>query len=161
MLEAGVEAAWGNIAVVLGDVSMMKDAVSVYVADAVQFILIGNNDISAKIYASFAYYFEQLIASTNPMNKTARLIIDGQGITELQMGDMKTVVEYLRKRIPCSCLDEKYDEVKFVTKMGICANPTCSCKRLERKKMFTCTGCNNFCKEFAEVKATVDSKREN
>jgi len=173
MLHAGVEAAWGNISVVLGDASMMKDAVSIYVADAVQGILDGN-DKAAKIDASFACYFEQLLATR--INKKAVHLVDGLRISELQNGDMKTVVEYLRKRIPCSCLDQKYEEVKSITKMGICCNPNCSLPggKAKRRSMFYCAGCHvacycsakcqrvdwpahkGFCKEFTEVKDNVD-----
>ena len=176
MLHAGVEAAWGNISVALNDVAKMEEVVSFYVAEAVRDILDGN-DKSTKIYASFAYYFEQLIATK--MNKTVPLI-DSHRIAELQQGDMKTVVEYLRKRIPCSCLDEKYEEVKSITKLGICCNIKCSLpdRKVEHKKMFTCSGCHVacycsakcqrvdwprhkvFCKEFAEVKASVDAEKE-
>ncbi len=136
MLQAGVEAAWGkNISVALNDVAKMEGVLSICVADGVQCILIGNNK-TARVNISFAYYFEQLIATK---------MIDCQRIAELQQGDMKTAVEYLRKRIPCSCLDEKFEEVKSIIKMGLCSNPACSLpeRKVERKKMFKCTGCSS------------------
>ena len=71
-------------------------------------------------------------------------------ILELQSADDHTLVSYYRKRIPCSCLDKKYKEVKSVKKMGLCRNPNCSLPdngRVERRKMFSCTRCGvvNYC----------------
>ena len=67
-------------------------------------------------------------------------------VVELLSADDHTVVQFFRKRIPCSCLDEKYKEVKSVKKMGLCRNPNCSLPdhgRVERSKMFSCARCGN------------------
>jgi len=121
------------------------------VADAVQCILDGNDE-DAQLYASFACYFKQTIAyykgtldgilqGKETVNVPA---FDGHSIAELQNGDMKTVVGFLKKRITCKCLDKRHKEVKSITKMGLCANPECSHPdgKVERKTMYTCTGCS-------------------
>ena len=57
---------------------------------------------------------------------------------------MHTLVKYFRKRIPCSCLDGKYDEVKAITKLGFCFNPECNFEmsgELERSKTMYCSRC--------------------
>ena len=62
---------------------------------------------------------------------------------ELLEADEHTLIQFFRKQIPCSCLDEKYKEVKSIPKMGICYNPECPLpgRRAIRSKMFRCTGC--------------------
>ena len=149
MLQAGADAACERFADVMSDLAKIEDFVSIYVADAVQGILDGND--KASIDASCAFYFEKSLAI---FRKEKDIDIAAIGsrismtlIAELQSGDMNTVVSFLRKRIPCKCLDEKYKEVKSITKMGMCANPKCSLpdRRVERKNMFTCTGCSRAC----------------
>jgi hypothetical protein len=70
---------------------------------------------------------------------------DRQKIIELIDGDEHTLVQFFRKQIPCSCLDEKYKEVKSITKMGICFNEDCPLPghMAVRSKMLRCTGCLN------------------
>ncbi len=140
MLQAGVDAAYKRFAVVMSDLAKIGDFVSIYVADATQGILDGNNKV-AQTDASYAFYFEKSLAISRKEKETVAI----GSIAELQIGDMNTVVSFLRKRIPCSCLDKKYEEVKFVTKVGLCANPKCSLpdRKVERKKMLTCTGCGS------------------
>ncbi len=68
-----------------------------------------------------------------------------QKLIELLDGDEHTLVRFFKKRILCSCLDEKYKEVKSVTKMGVCFNATCPLpgNTAIRSKMLRCTGCLN------------------
>jgi hypothetical protein len=74
---------------------------------------------------------------------------DSVKIFELQNSDKHTLVKYFRKKISCSCLDEEYEEVKHVRKMGLCMNQDCSLpdRKAERSKMFCCTNCRtyNYC----------------
>ena len=62
-------------------------------------------------------------------------------LVELIDGDEHTLVQFFRKQISCSCLDEKYKEVK--SKMGVCFNNKCPLPghRAVRSKMLRCTGC--------------------
>ena len=64
-------------------------------------------------------------------------------LADLISADDHTLVSYYRKRISCSCLDQKYEEVKSVKKMGRCYNQNCSHPggKVERSKMFSCTRC--------------------
>jgi hypothetical protein len=153
---------------------MMKHVVSCLVASGAQRCILSENIFFSQIEASFACYFEQLIA----FNMKTAPMIDCHSIGELQMSDINTLVNYFRKRIPCKCLDKRRKEVKSVTKMGRCCNPTCSLpdRQVERKKMFRCTGCSSMyycsyecqkahwksdhkkiCKAVADLKAEFES----
>jgi len=68
---------------------------------------------------------------------------DRQKMLEVIHGDEHTLVQFFRKQIPCSCLDEKYKEVKSITKMGVCCNGECPLpgNMAVRSKMFRCTRC--------------------
>ena len=103
-------------------------------AEGTKFILDGNSD-DARLCAVLALEMKSAEAAELP---------DDQKMLELLDGDEHTLVQFFRKQIPCSCLDEKYKEVKSITKMGICFNKT-SCplpgNMAVRSKMFRCTGC--------------------
>jgi hypothetical protein len=63
---------------------------------------------------------------------------------ELANGDPRTLISFFKKKIPCKCLDEKYNEVKYLEKTGICANDECSLPnggRVVRSTMLTCSCC--------------------
>ncbi len=131
--------------------SKLETVVSMLLSNGTQHIL--NEDTNrAKVDAFLACYLKNtnwaaLLEQETPTNKgnwAATLV-------EVGCGDIHTLVQYFRKRIPCSCLDEKYKEVKSVTKMGFCFNLKCSQpgKRVgvERSKMFSCSRCGkaNYC----------------
>lgn len=83
--------------------------------------------------------------------------VDPAKIMELSAEDKHTLVQFFRKQIPCSCLDEKYEEVKSTPKMGYCCNDDCPLpnQRAIRSKMVHCTGCRNvnFCSRECQVAA--------
>ena len=98
---------------------------------------------------------------------------------ELCSCDLHTLVSFLRKRIPCKCMDEKYEEVKTLIKMGLCSNPDCSLpdRKAERNKILYCARCDQVgycsracqkahwkehkedCRKIADLKAEFDSKQ--
>ena len=104
------------------------------------------DNVDVQSCAMLACYFEEWIAVNVHKNQAT---LRWAKLIELNSADDHTLVSYYRKRIPCSCLDDKYKEVKSVKKMGLCYNSTCSHPgdRVERSKMFTCTRCGdaNYC----------------
>ena len=155
--------------------SKLDTVVSMLLYCGTQRILDGDNG-QAKWYASLANYFEEWIAVE--VRKTQATLCLTKTF-ELHSNDDHTLVSFCRKRIPCSCLDEKYKEVKSVKKMGFCYNPSCSQpeRMVERIKMFTCTRCGEanycsvqcqradwkshktHCNTYAEMKATFSSSQ--
>ena len=102
-------------------------------------MLLGITD-NARVYATFACFFEETKAvSLNAAQATP----NWAKVLELNTADEHTLVQYFRKRISCSCLDEKYNEAKSITKMGMCCNRTCALpdKKAKRGAMMYCTGC--------------------
>lgn len=132
-------------------VDMMKDAnkmqwiASHFVTIAANLVIDGNLD-GARGIASFASFFEQYIAVELTRRQATMNVAK---LEELAMTDEHTLMSFLKKRIPCSCLDVKYKQVKHVTKMGICSNPQCSLpdRKCERSAMLSCTRCCrvNYC----------------
>jgi hypothetical protein len=106
-------------------------------AEGAKFILAGGNYDDARLCAVLAMYMKLVIE--------VELVPDRQKMLELLDGDEHTLVQFFRKQIPCSCLDEKYKEVKSITKMGVCYNEECPLPdhRAIRSKMLQCTGCHN------------------
>jgi len=76
-------------------------------------------------------------------------------MNELFAGDEHTLVSFFGKRIPCACLDEKYEVVKSIAKVGLCANPKCSLpdRKATRDKMLYFTQCRleNYCSRECQV----------
>jgi hypothetical protein len=140
--DAGMAAAEEKFPDIWDSATKLKKIVSYYVARAVQYLLNGRawDDRQARLEASYAYYFEQSIAvhfeHTQPLIKWPQIL-------ELQFTDQRTLVKFLRKRIPCKCLDKKYNEVKSMTKMGRCLNLKCTLpgRMVAKSEMFCCDGC--------------------
>ena len=143
--EAGIKATRaGKFAAVWNDATKLANIVSHCVEYSTECILDTRYDQQARKAASFAYYFEERIAVYIAKTQPA---VNWHGVAELQHSDLHTLVKFLRKRIPCNCLDELYNEVKSTTKMGLCCNTKCSLpdRRVAQKEMFYCTGCRQVC----------------
>ena len=125
--------------------SKLDTVISILLSYGTKCILDGGNR-QAQEYAAFACYLENLMAVD--LHKT-KATAGWAKIIELYVADDHTLVSFYRKRIPCSCLDEKYKEVKSVKKMGLCDNLDCNLpdRMVERRKMFSCTRCGdtNYC----------------
>ncbi len=124
---------------VWGQAVILKNVVLYCVAHSARHILNGDNS-AARVVASFANFFEQRISVH--LEKT-QPTVKFHLIEELQLGDMHTVVSFLRKRMRCQCLDKQYNEVKSLTKMGLCCNFQCSLpdRMTAKRDMLSCAGC--------------------
>ena len=78
-------------------------------------------------------------------------------VDELLIGNERRLVSYSKKRIPCSCLDAKFREVKSFPKMSCCSNPECSLPgnkvEVELSAMMSCGGCRraHYCSESCQA----------
>jgi hypothetical protein len=154
------------------DVTKMKRVISYMLYHGTQYVLDDNINYARDV-AAVAKYFEQCIAVE--LNKT-QAIIDWTAIDELYEANQHTLIEFIRKGIPCSCLDEKYKEVKNIPKMGRCYNVECTLRRVDHSKMMCCSRCRQitycsrecqqaswqkhkkFCNNNLAIKAEFDSK---
>ena len=154
--------------------SKLDIVISILLSCGTKMILDGDNK-PARMYACMASFFDEWMAVD--VRKT-QPTVNCTKIAELIDTDDHTLVSYHRKRISCACLDEKYEEVKSVKKMGLCHNTNChSGGMVERRKMFSCTQCGyahycsvecqradwnrhrEDCKKTAEKKAAFNSNQ--
>lgn len=109
-------------------------------------VLSGDIDL-ARQCASCAHFFKIFVEDI--FHEGRAMMMGADKNTELFLSDEHTLVRYLQKHIPCSCLDNKYEEVKGVKKMGFCSFPHCKIpdRMAERSTMLYCTRCRqtNYC----------------
>eukprot|EP00984_Skeletonema_dohrnii_P014588 scaffold6144_cov142-Skeletonema_dohrnii-CCMP3373.AAC.4 len=139
----------------------MKFVVSYLITCGTSKVLEGHTKIASK-YASLASYFEQYMEvdflNTRPYPNWPK-------IRELYISDEHTLVSFLKKHIPCSCLDEKYKQVKSISKIGICFNPKCPLpgeitKRSTTKCCSRCRWAVNYCSEECQEAAWPEHKAD-
>ena len=120
---------------VWNDSVKMKIAISIHLCNGAQAVLENKYD-NVRDCATIVRYLEQDIAVR---------LVNWPKVTETYAADEHTLVKFFRRRIPCSCLDEKYEEVKHITKMGFCYNPQCKFsfhgEGVERSKAKYCSRC--------------------
>ena len=125
---------------VWNDSANMEIVMSYYLSHGTESIIEGNYGYAHEC-AAFARYMEQRTAVV--LHQTQAII--NWSKVEAMSADEHTRVKFFRKRIPCKCLDKKYDEVKTITKMGICFNEECPPdRRVERNKTMYCSGCRSI-----------------
>jgi hypothetical protein len=133
------------------NVSNLECLKSCFVAEGTKSILDGRSS-DARMEAITTKCVDVLIA-THKNSDT----VDSNKVFELITADEHTLVQFFRKQIPCSCLDEKYEEVRSITKMGRCCYSQCTLpdKMAVRSKMVYCTRCRkvNYCSRECQVAA--------
>jgi hypothetical protein len=147
------QAVFGNYEDVCSDETKMGLLSSFIVARGSQYILDDSNTKACRC-ASLAYYLEQYTAvvlkeALSPANMNMVKAF------ELGVADKHTLVKFFKKRIPCTCLDHTYKEVKSIPKMGLCCNVLCDQpgRSATRKSMLKCTRCRqvNYCSRECQV----------
>ena len=142
---------WDEFVGVWKDSAKMETAMSYLLRDGVQSILERKHG-DARDIATLIRYLEEYVAvelhQTQALYKCPK-------IRDVYYGDMHTLVKFFRHRIPCSCLDKKYEEVKSITKIGYCDNPQCKLpKRMtERSNTKYCSRCRciTYCSRECQV----------
>jgi len=138
-------------------------------------IFMMNDKNSAKVSASLACYFEEMAAATLYETKASP---NFPKVWEMCNADDHTLVSFLKKRIPCCCLDKAHKDVKSVKKMGLCWNDDCTLQHKETGSLFQCVGCLRVnyccvecqkadwpnhkidCRNFSLMKAAFDSRQK-
>lgn len=122
----------------------MQRIKSFFLSEGTKFILDGNYDDS-RISAMAVKCFDCLSIAVQKEGKTVDPAAAPAKMMELSLADEHTLVQFFRKKISCSCLDEKYEEVRSITKMGYCWNDKCPLPGgIRRSKMLCCTQCRKF-----------------
>ena len=133
------------------DIGKMDFIVTYLLACGTNKVLEGNSRIARK-YAALASYFEQYV-EVDLLN--IRAFPNWPKISELYASDDHTLVSFLKHRIPCSCLNGKYKEVKSIPKIGLCCNPDCHLPfgKTERRLTMCCSRCRaaNYCSRECQV----------
>eukprot|EP00986_Skeletonema_menzelii_P009999 scaffold4693_cov149-Skeletonema_menzelii.AAC.1 len=123
------------------DSSKLELVLSFLLAKGSRLVLDGDLT-KARIIASVSCYFQDFIAVEFTKNKS---VIEWRKIEVLhnERCDQHTLVSFFRKRIPCSCLEGKYEEVKSITMTGLCHNRKCPLpgRIVERKALKLCSRC--------------------
>eukprot|EP00984_Skeletonema_dohrnii_P007845 scaffold2899_cov85-Skeletonema_dohrnii-CCMP3373.AAC.1 len=124
---------------VWNDSTKMEIVISFFLSIGTQYVL--ENDKHARDSAIFARFLEQYAAIR--FKQTQAVFNWSKIIVLTQIVDEHTVVKFYRRRIPCTCLDKKYVEVKSITKMGICYNLQCNFpdRMVERSRTMYCSRC--------------------
>jgi phage-related tail protein len=139
----------------------MESIVSFFLDKGAKAILDGDNE-TARRFAVFASYFERCIvveeATQVAQRKSPSYVRNSQELHNLKaqisrswakVGEVYTdenaLVRHFRNRLPCSCLDDKYNEVasKSKKKKGICFNTMCSlpCYKVQHSATMCCSQC--------------------
>eukprot|EP00984_Skeletonema_dohrnii_P006571 scaffold2353_cov93-Skeletonema_dohrnii-CCMP3373.AAC.2 len=163
------------------DLAKLKLLASMFLFNGTQAVL--EEDIgSARFFATSALFLRariKRISSGGTSSSSSSLFGVIMKVVELTNADEHTLVHYLRKNIPCFCLNEKYKQVKSITKMGVCGHHACSVpgRTVERRSMLSCNGCRNAnycsrecqkaawpnhkeeCDEYVEARAGLDSTK--
>ena len=121
----------------------MRQVIKYFFHNGTMLILDGD-DIDARHSALFARFFEEWLKVEVHKSQS---FIDWPKVIESCESDEHTLVKYFWRRIRCSCLDEKYEEVKSRTKMGVCFNLDCAYgnrdRLVERSELRCCSRCRS------------------
>ena len=109
----------------------------------------------------FSEWIQQYVAcalhNSVPLYYKARIL-------ELRFADERRILGFLKKRIPCSCLDELYAEMKHLPKMGLCGSLNCSHpdRKVEISKMWSCEACRrgHYCSKECQTDHWLSHKED-
>ena len=120
----------------------MKQVISYFLYNGTMNIL-DEDDDSFNSAIIFARFFEEWLKVK--VHKSQACIDWPKVVESVGWCDKHSRVKYFWRRIRCSCLDEKYEEVKSIPKIGKCFNPQCTHpnRTVERSKLRCCSRCRS------------------
>jgi hypothetical protein len=107
------------------------------ISNGTKFFLAGDK-LRAQCFAYYSHLFEQ--HKEVYIHKT-QAKFDFNKLVELDRGDDHTLASYYKKRVPCSCMDKKYKEVRSIKKQGVCWSTDCMAKTIDRSSLMCCSRC--------------------
>ena len=113
-------------------------AIARLLADGVNMILHDVHPRSVATLTAAIYAIEECdpISMTSTRHTTDKEYLKNRDIAS---GCERSLIQFFRQRIPCSCLDKKYTALKVQPKTGPCSH----CKQMkERSALKVCSGCN-------------------
>ena len=134
-------------------IASMEWLVAAFISIASEGIIRNKDSSYCAIVITFSEFLKQhlecKIYKSQPLLYMAR-------VNELIAADERRLVSYLKKRIPCSCLDATYERVKSWPKMGMCCAAKCSLPdegRVAASAMMSCEGCRHahYCSEACQA----------
>eukprot|EP00984_Skeletonema_dohrnii_P003466 scaffold1170_cov139-Skeletonema_dohrnii-CCMP3373.AAC.8 len=177
IFDAPKEATLHKYPEIWGDPTKFEWVASAFVSIGVE-VLIRQDDKVGKLILSvysiaYSEWIHQHVACA--LHKSVPAMYMAR-LNDLMHADQRRVISYLKKRIPCSCLNVLYDRVKHLPKKGLCGNFHCSSNKVELSKMWSCEGClrehycsvecqaadwsrhRETCKVWSEWEATEDAE---
>jgi hypothetical protein len=145
---------------VWGDVKKLEHIKSYFLSVGTKKLVEGNDGEDVAVIAYFARFFEQYIESFEE-----RKPMSAAKTYELLFLDHRTIVSFFKNRIECTCLNEEYEKVKGMPKMGICSNVNCKLpkRRVERSKgkLHCCSKCRqrDYCSRACQKADWSNHKR--
>ena len=138
--QLGIDATRDDFADVLKDVTKLDKVLSWYSGFAAEKLL-NNDDCNTEAHhlACIAYFLEEYKACL--LTDPPKANFNYARLHELLHSDDHTLVSFVRNRIPCRCLEDKYNQVKPMPKMGRCCNIECALPDRIKAEMFLCTAC--------------------
>ena len=164
--DAAVEAAEERYPEILNDPTKLKWIASAFVSIGVSIFcstIMFGGECSYLCFRAvyYAEWIHQYIASS--LNKSAPLMYKAR-LEEVYFAGVRRIISYLKKRIPCSCLDALYNKVKPLPKMGLCGSLNCSHpdRKVEISKMWSCEACRrrHYCSEECQADHWLSHKEE-
>jgi len=131
--------------------SILNETISHFVSEGTRCLLRGDLR-GSRGNAYFAYFFQHMRSFD-----TERKMINSTKLMTLYNADEHTLCCFFRNRIPCSCLKNKYKEVRSLTKTDVCWNIHCSQTdrlKIDKKSMMRCSRCHQVsycCRECQKI----------
>eukprot|EP00984_Skeletonema_dohrnii_P012312 scaffold4982_cov92-Skeletonema_dohrnii-CCMP3373.AAC.3 len=138
------------------DPTQLEWIASAFVTIGVEVLVQGDNNDGRRFLVVSSVTFSELIHQhvAFALHKYVPAMYSAR-LNELLHADNRRIISYLRKRIPCSCLNVHYNVVKHLPKKGICCFLDCShpSRKVELSKMWSCGSCRreHYCSETCQA----------